>query len=99
MRHQDLRCKHTERQAAAAVADLHWVYGDAWEWVWDQFWRVIMHSNGTLPLPLTLGAPLDARCGYSFNFSKFTEKPNEIEKNSDHGLANGCNAVLLAYFG
>ena len=26
-----------------------------------------MHSNGTLPLLLTLDVPLDARCGYSFN--------------------------------
>ena len=38
---------------------------DAWEWVWDRFWNVTMHSNGTLPLMLTLDAPLDARCGYS----------------------------------
>ena len=49
-----LSCKHTERQ----VADLHWVYGDAWEWIWDPFWSVTMHSNGTLPLD----ALLDARC-------------------------------------
>ena len=30
------------------------VNGDAWEWVWDRFLSVTMHSNGTLPLPLTL---------------------------------------------
>ena len=31
-----------------------WIHGDAppdiWEWVWDQFWSVTMHSSGTLPL-------------------------------------------------
>ena len=60
-----LGCKHTERQAAVAAADLHWVYGDAWEWVWDRFWSVTIHSNGTLPLPLMLDMPLDARCEHS----------------------------------
>ena len=46
------------------------VNGDAWEWVWDRFWSVTMHSNEnyltlrmTLPLPLML----DARCVYSLN--------------------------------
>ena len=56
---QPLSCKHTERQAA----DLHWVYADAWEWIWDPFWSFTMHSNGTLSL--------DARCGYTLTLARF----------------------------
>ena len=51
--HEDLSCKNSERQAEAA--GLHWVYGVAWEWIWDRFSSVTMHFNGTVPLPLILG--------------------------------------------
>ena len=72
-----LSCKHTEHQAARS----HWNTFAAplatWKWVWDPFWSVIMHSNGTLPLD----APLDARCVYalrnalsSFHLSVFILK-------------------------
>ena len=40
---------------------------DVWEWICYPFWSVTMHSNGTLPLLLSLDVPLDARCGYSLN--------------------------------
>ena len=57
-----LRQKHTERQAAASAADLHWVYDDDREWVWHRCWSVTMYFNGMLTLPL------EAQCVY-------TEKP------------------------
>ena len=34
-------------------------------WRAGRFWSITVHSNGTLPLLLTLDVPLDARCGYS----------------------------------
>ena len=44
--------------------------------IWDQFWRVTMYFNGTLPLPLTLDAPLDARCVYTLTTNaKLTSLP------------------------
>ena len=57
--------EHTERQAAAAVTDLYWVYGDAWECVWDRFWSITMYFNGMVSLLLPLPLPLDARCVYA----------------------------------
>ena len=34
---------------------------DAWEWIWDPFWSITMHSNGTLPwcLGMDLGPILE----------------------------------------
>ena len=55
-----LSCEHTERPAAAAD-QIHWVYGDAWEWVWDPFWSVTMYFIGMVPLPF------DAWCVYTLN--------------------------------
>ena len=60
-----LSCEHTERQVAASAADLHWVYGDAWEEIWDWFWSVTMYFNGMVPLPLPPTLPLDTRCVYT----------------------------------
>ena len=51
-----------------SVPDLYWsgdACHDAWEWVWDRFWSITMHSNGTLPLDVPLAALVDARCGYA----------------------------------
>ena len=45
----ELRGAHTKRQRQLKSFD-------AWERVWDRFWSVTMHSNGTLPLPLPLTA-------------------------------------------
>ena len=45
-----LRGAHTEQQRQRLIQ----VNGDAWEWVWDPFSSGTIHSNETLPLPLTL---------------------------------------------
>ena len=47
-----------KRQAAASHL-IHWINGDAWEWVWDRFRQgsVTMYSNGyNLALMLSLDA-------------------------------------------
>ena len=36
---------------------------DTWEWAWDRFWSITMHSNGTL----LLDVPVDARCVYTLS--------------------------------
>ena len=51
--------RRVKREASDWIHWNHYVQGDAWEWVWDRFWSITMHSNGTL-----LDAPLDAQCGY-----------------------------------
>ena len=66
---------HTERQASSVILYIinYWsgdACHDAWEWVWDPFWSVTMHSNGTLPLD----ALLDARCGYAFSEHTITKE-------------------------
>ena len=65
-----LNCKHTERQAARQAARLHWNTFAAplvtSEWIWDPFWSVTMHSNGTVPLD----PPLDARCVYTLKINR-----------------------------
>ena len=49
-----------KRQASSGSFEVYTCH-DARQWIWDPFWNITMHSNGTLPLD----APLAARCGYS----------------------------------
>ena len=52
------------------------VYGDAWEWVWDRFSSVTMHSNGTYQ---TLDAATDAAARCVHTLKSMSKRQVSIE--------------------
>ena len=41
------------------------VYGDVWEWVWDQFSSITGYSNTSSNASGNTSVAADARCGYT----------------------------------